>query len=92
MQAKKFPHSKNAVRQIVTLFPGDCIFIPAYYFYQLHATSVDSKVDEALNDFSLPQRQTEYHHTLTTLVSLQFQANSKLLQGFMDAVEKGVLK
>ena len=31
---KKYPLFDNAVRQFVNLGEGDCIFIPAYYYYQ----------------------------------------------------------
>lgn len=29
----KFPHFKRAIKEIVYINSGDCLFIPAFYFY-----------------------------------------------------------
>ncbi len=32
---KSFPHYKDATRNMVVLEKGDCVFMPAFYYYQV---------------------------------------------------------
>ena len=58
---------------------GDCIFIPAFYFYKVRA---DAIVQEQKGD-TKPS---------AIMVALQYQQNSALLAGFFDAIESGQLQ
>ena len=76
--AKQFPHYKNAARNLIYVEKGDCLFMPAFYYYQLKGYARESST-------------TNYGH-MSTIVSLQFRGNSELLNGFWDAIEKNILK
>ena len=80
----KFQYYKNAAYKMIFMKPGDCVFIPAFYFYQMegsknpHIGMSDAETVEDVNK--------------ATAVSLKFGANSELLQGFFEAVEAGYVK
>ena len=66
---------------------GDCIFIPAYYFYQYSAhKKVGSSMEEDM------EYDKKGGHALATLVSLKYEANSQLLDMFMSQVERGIIE
>lgn len=39
---KLYPHFANAQREVVNLKKGDCLFIPAFYFYQMQGYNLHS--------------------------------------------------
>ena len=57
--------------------------MPAFYYYQLKG-------------YNLAKGQKlgkgKFKDQISTIVSLRFRGNSELLNGFWDAIEKGVLK
>jgi hypothetical protein len=80
---KKFPHYANASRNMIYLDKGDCVFMPAFYFYQVKGFNL--KEDQQLGT-------GKFESQMSTIVSLQFRGNSELLNGFWDAIEKNILK
>ena len=57
---------------------GDCIYIPAFHFYQLVAEAGD-----------YPLRGSIKPATIT--IAFKYKAHSKMLEGFYNAIESGVL-
>lgn len=39
---KKFPHFSQAIKEQISLAKGDCLFIPAFYFYHLQGYNLHS--------------------------------------------------
>jgi len=87
----KYKHIKSAAKNKVDLETGDCVFMPAYYYYQLIGFStMESKKNnqpagsfkavfpKMYDSFTLDSINDETYHTdeLTTAVSLKFQGNS----------------
>ena len=58
--------------------PGDCMFIPAFYFYQVAGTA------------EMQPFQGDYRPAALT-VSFKYKAHSRLLEAFYDAIETGIL-
>ena len=58
---------------------GDCLYIPSYFFYQVHG---QAKVQ--------PNKQSGYMPSVIT-VSLQYKTHSALLSAFYEAIERGNL-
>lgn len=100
-KVKNYMNFRDAQKDSFTLDAGDCIFIPAYYFYQTMAFNIGQHemANELHNKY---YGRAGYQSggagigaapsTMAQVVSLQFQANSKLLHGFYEAIEKGILK
>ena len=86
---KNFPLFAEATRQLINLEKGDCAFIPAFEYYQISGNNMKVSAQAMFNN-AKPKANAE--RKLTTVISLHFQGNSKLLAGFMDAVEKKILK
>ena len=61
-----------------SLQPGDCLYIPAYYFFQVSGLANEQ-----------PQKG-DYKSSAIT-VSFHYRPHSKLLMAFYDAIEKGIL-
>jgi len=103
---KKFPLYKDAIKQIVNLEPGDCVFMPAYYYYHLQGfrqylpsakdvSLFDSFPKEwyAKNETNMDLAKGElYSSKMGSLISLKFSSNSKLLDDFFLAVEMSLIK
>ena len=79
---EKFIHFKSRMRKVIFMEPGDCVFIPAFYFYQMRGSKDPHRVDEMKND----------DVNKATAVSLKFGSNSDLLTGFYQAVERNLIK
>ena len=86
---KNFPLFADATRQLVNLEKGDCVFIPAYEYFQISGNNIKTTAQALFNN-AKPKAVGE--KKLATIISLHFQANSKLLAGFIDAVERRILK
>ena len=87
-----FPHLKQEMIESYEISQGDCIFIPAYYFYQYTLiNNLDAERQPRYN-MRLPKKMKPKKKQMATAVNLQFQSNSKLLQGYWDAVEKNIIK
>lgn len=87
----KYPHIKSATRSKVDLDVGDCMFVPAYYYYQMIGfTSIESKnfktkhsmynsaTPKMHDKFTAETVNDETYRTeiLMTAVSLKFKGNS----------------
>lgn len=71
---------------------GDCIFIPAFYFYHMQAYNLAKAQHLQFGeqfDQSVPFTDAK---PIATVVSFEFQSNSKLLSGFFEAIELKILK
>lgn len=76
---EKFPSAKlihHFYREVLNA--GDCIYIPAFYFYQ--------EVGEAQN-----QEKKGTIKPAAITVSMKYKAHSRILEAFYDAIESGVL-
>ncbi len=62
----------------VILHEGDCLYIPAFYFHQFSGRPP-----------ALPPR--ENRKPMATVMVLEYQPNSALLNGFYDAIENKIL-
>lgn len=62
----------------VILHEGDCVYIPAFYFYQFVARTSGGMTYDEIKPSAL-------------MVSLKYKSNSALLNAFFDAVERGIL-
>ena len=72
---------------------GDCIFVPAFYFYQLQGYNLERAQLEKYGDQFDGHAPTAYGtKPVATLITLKYQENSRLLSGFMEAVENKILK
>ena len=61
------------------LFPGDCIYIPAFYFYQVAGWAEAQTLRGDLRPAAIS-------------VSFKYKAHSRMLEAFYDAIESGILK
>ena len=76
---KMFPKSHHITRAYgVFLSMGDCIFVPAFYFYQFAAEAE-------------PRTQIGPYKPSAIMVNIHYKGNSDLLQAFYSAVETNVL-
>ena len=66
-------------RYTVILHDGDCLYIPAFYFYQYVAKTSNTPDKDNLKPSNIA-------------VMLKYESNSALLEGFYDAIEKGILE
>ena len=102
---KKYPHFKNVKVQFVHVNQGDCLFVPAFYFYHIQGFSAlkfrHQPLESVLwprefdskNETTLLQASAEeYTDSLATGVSLVFQSNSQLLSAFYEAIELKIIK
>lgn len=80
---KKYVHSHD---DSVNLRRGDCLFIPAYYYYQFAARNMDESLKQDM------EFQSAGGKSLATVVSLKYGANSHLLEMFMGSVERGIIR
>lgn len=76
---EKFP----TVAQIKTVYketltPGDCIYIPAFYFYQMKGYAQYQPFKGDIKPAAIT-------------VAMKYKAHSRLLEAFYDAIESGVL-
>jgi len=101
----KYPNFERALRYPVNIESGDCIFVPAYFFYQMQGYQKTNQ-EKALMDMfphlynnltetsiEMAQKEKALYESedLATAVSLKFMGNSKILAGFYDAVEKKII-
>lgn len=76
---KKFPSAYFIDHcYMETLEVGDCMYIPAYYFYQVSGISEASP-------------KTGNYKASALLTAHHYKPHSKLLIAFYDAIEKGIL-
>lgn len=61
------------------LSAGDCIFIPAYYFYQTAGESTVQTVVDEIKPSAI-------------MIELKYRSGNEMLNAYFDAIEKGVLK
>jgi hypothetical protein len=85
---KNFPLFSEATRHLVNLEKGDCVFIPAFEYFQISGNNIKTSAQALFNN----ARPKQGDKKIATVISLHFQANSRLLSGFMDAVERRILK
>jgi len=103
-QARTSPHNfhyyfQNATYQedlsenvkIVTVKEGDCLFMPAFYFYHMAAGNLNGENVQLASFYYMRTSKDKENRYMASVVSLEFQSNSHLLQGIFDAVEKGIL-
>ena len=104
----KFPLFQTSLKQKnVHLSKGDCLFIPAFYFYHMQGfRKMTSAAKEDVmfssmfpeeyfekNSTTINQAKNEIYSTkLATAVSLRFKSNSKLLGDFFEAVHKNIIR
>jgi hypothetical protein len=98
----KYPNFSGAKRHFVHLARGDCLFIPAYYFYHLqgfrHITLNHGDIFfptefEEKNSTTMATAKDEmFDSQIATAVSLKFQSNSELLRLFYEAIEMKIIK
>lgn len=67
------------VIQNETLEAGDCIFMPAFYYYQMIGKAEDRAGKADFKPYSL-------------VASIHYQSNSDLLQAFYNAIEDNILE
>ena len=68
--------------------------MPAFNFFQFFGANLSSKYltqKDLINYKSSSEPTDDKDHTMATVVSLKFQANSKLLAGFWDAIENKMI-
>ena len=76
---EEWPRMRQTKILSANLNRGDCIFIPAYYFYQYSAHRfTGSSVEEDM------QFESQGGKSVTTIVSLKYETNSHLLDMFMS--------
>jgi len=76
---KNYPLFKEAERQyLVRLDAGDCQFIPSYYFHQFAAKQP-------------VQPDRDGRISMATAVIIRYKSNSALLEGFVNAIENGIV-
>ena len=63
----------------VTLNRGDCVYVPAYYFYQVNGVGSSEY-----------QEDHSYASSVIT-VSLKYKVHSQLLASFYEAIEEKIL-
>ena len=93
----KYPLFEQATRSQVNLGEGDCIFIPAYYYYQVQGMhNIMGQFPTLFKMFhantTAEAKKEKYGKDIATAVSLKFEGNSQLLAGFYDAIEKKIIK
>ena len=77
---EKFPSAKHIDPFYnEELIPGDCIYIPAFYFYQVAGWAEAQTLRGDLRPASVS-------------VSFKYKAHSRMLEAFYDAIESGILK
>jgi len=77
---KKFPSAKHILHFYKdTLRPGDCIFIPAFYFYQVAGWAEAQPSKSQLKPAAIT-------------VGFKYKAHSRMLEAFYDAIENDILK
>ena len=89
---KLFPDFNHARKDQIRLEKGDCLFVPAFNFYQVQAYNLDKVNFEKYGIGFDQESPTSEEKLVATMVAFQYQENSKLLNGFMSAVEQGLLK
>uniref|UniRef100_A0A7S3FTM2 Cupin-like domain-containing protein n=1 Tax=Strombidium rassoulzadegani TaxID=1082188 RepID=A0A7S3FTM2_9SPIT len=93
---KKYPNFNYAIRHMVNLNKGDCIFVPAFNFYQMQGVNLGkgfSMYKDLFDEASYsPKAQAQGDKAMAVVVGLSFQSNSKLLNGFWEAIEKNIIK
>lgn len=74
----KYPYFSGATRQQVNLATGDCVFIPAYYFYHLQGYTTSElpsppTLYKRMDDVTIAKAEKEtYGDGLATAISLKF--------------------
>ena len=78
---EKFPSARHIGHfyKADDLHPGDCIYIPAFYFYQVAG-------------WAEAQTLRGDYKPASIVVSFKYKAHSRMLEAFYDAIEKGILK
>ena len=97
-QTSKYPYFDNVQKFNVNLRTGDCIFIPAYFFYQMQGNN-QNKIAGVFKNLTTAiskgpdavQHYKEDASKVSTAVSLRYMGNSQLLAGFYDAIENKVI-
>ncbi len=74
-------HSANYINHFYKdqLKMGDCIYIPAFYFFQVAGWA---ETQPYKGDF----------RPAAMLVSFKYKSHSRLLEAFYDSIEQGILK
>lgn len=79
---EQFPSAAFIKKFSKTLERGDCIYIPAFYFYQVKGEGSNVYVDNP---------PTDYTASVIT-VSLKYKVHSQLLASFYEAIEAKILQ
>ena len=61
-----------------TLKPGDCIYIPAFYFFQIAGWAEPQPLKGTIKPAAIT-------------VTMKYKAHSRMLEAFYDAIEAGIL-
>lgn len=100
---KKYPYWKDVQKIRVDMNGGDCIFIPAYNYYQFKAEnlsprqmnkklamnpSMTAHVEKMEKERPAPTL-SDIH--VATIVNFKYEANSDLLKGIYEAIERGTI-
>ena len=99
----KYPEYAGTTEQQIHMLKGDCLFIPAYYYYQQQGFHQLVSLGDEQQSWDgvyftqdathIDQRMSqEYDTKMATAISLRFQENSDLLRGFFETIEKGIIK
>ena len=100
---KKYPFWKDVQKLRVDMSAGDCIFVPAYHYYQFQAENLSKaqrmkEVDQRMfkNHFDMTdliklEENEEKQFYMAQVVSFKYEGNSELLNGIYDAIEQGVI-
>jgi hypothetical protein len=69
---KKFPHFKSAIKETIALSKGDCLFIPAFYFYHMQGYNLASDSPHADQFDGHQEHKNKEVKPIQTAVSLVF--------------------
>ena len=79
IDTEAFPSAKHIERHYsLDMNPGDCVYIPAYNFFQLNGKA---KVQVPVGDYK----------PSALMISIQYRTHSDLLATFYEAIESGKL-
>ena len=96
---EKYRHFDGAMKYPVNLAAGDCVFVPAYFFFHMQgfqSSSLTAGFPEVFSDLNKESEaraeKESYGTAIATALSLKYQANSELLAGFYEAIENKVVQ
>lgn len=92
----KYPNIDKDMIEEYVVPEGDCIFVPAYYFYQYSLmNNVDYKYYPNANIVLQPPKNAKDIEKkikpIATAINFKFEGNSRILYEFMEAVEQGIV-